>query len=57
MDNLQKKYKNVMSQKELRDKLDEFDSKLKEIRQHTIVFADELFTYKDKDQKRLRDFF
>ena len=55
-DKLEKKYKDILSYKDLIHKVDEFEEKLKAIKEHSKAFDDEIKTYKDKDQKRVIEF-
>ena len=55
-DKLEKKYKDILSYKELINKVDEFEQKLKNIKEHSKSFDDELKVLKDKDQKKVIEF-
>lgn len=53
---IEKKYKDILSYKDLIKHVSDFDERLKQIKEHTKTFDDELKTFKDKDQKKVRDF-
>jgi len=55
-DKLEKKYKDILSYKELIHKVDEFEQKLKSIREHSKSFDDEIKVLKDKEQKKVLEF-
>ena len=53
---LEKKYKDILSYKDLIHKVDEFEQKLKSIKEHSKAFDDEIKVLKDKDQKKVIEF-
>jgi hypothetical protein len=53
---LEKKYKDVLSYKDMIKSVSDFDEKLRQIREHTRNFDDDLKMFRDKDQKKIRDF-
>lgn len=53
---LEKKYKDILSYKDLIKKVNDFDDRLRQIKERATAFDDELKTFKDKDQKKVRDF-
>ena len=58
MDNkkLEKKYKDILSYKELINKVDAFEERLKAIKQSSQNVDDELKTLKSKEQKSVVEF-
>lgn len=56
MKKLEKKYKDIFSSKEFIDKTSELDKQLKEMHAKLKVFDKDLDNYKEKDQKKIRDF-
>ena len=55
-DKLEKKYKDILSYKELIHKVDEFEQRLKAVQEHSKSFDDELKVLKDKEQKKVIEF-
>ena len=55
-DKLEKKYKDILSYKELIHKVDEFEQRLKAVQAHSKSFDDELKVLKDKEQKKVIEF-
>ena len=53
---IEKKYKDILSYKNLIKKVDEFEQKLKAIKEHTKSFDDEIKVLKDKEQKKVIEF-
>ena len=53
---MEKKYKDILSYKELINKVDEFEEKLRSIKEHVKAFDDEIKVLKDKDQKKVIEF-
>lgn len=56
MKKLEKKYKDIFSSKDFIDKTSELDNKLKEIHKRLKLFDKDLDDYKEKEQKKIRDF-
>jgi len=55
-DKLEKKYKDILSYKELITKVDAFEERLKAIKEHSKTFDDEMKIYKEKEQKKVIEF-
>lgn len=55
-DKLEKKYKDILSYKELITKVDAFEEKLRAIKEHSKTFDDEMKVYKEKEQKKVIEF-
>ena len=53
---IEKKYKDILSYKDLIKHVDEFEQKLKAIKQHTKAFDNEIKVLRDKDQKKVVEF-
>ena len=53
---IEKKYKDIISYKDLIHKVDAFEEKLKQIKEHSKSFDEELKILKDKDQKKVFEF-
>lgn len=53
---LERKYKDILSYKDLIRKVNDFDEKLKQVTKNSNAFDDELKSFRDKDQKKIRDF-
>ena len=53
---VEKKYKDILSYKELINKVDEFEERLKQIKEHTKNFDDDMKTFRDKEQKKVFEF-
>lgn len=56
MKKLEKKYKDIFDSKDFIDKASDLDKELKEMRERLKTFDKELEGYREKDQKKLRDF-
>jgi len=56
MKNLEKKYKDIFNSKDFIDRTSELDKQLKEMQNRLKVFDKDLDSYKEKDQKKIRDF-
>lgn len=53
---LEKKYKDILSYKDLIKTVNDFDERLKKIRENTDSFEKELKPLKAKEQKQVREF-
>ena len=53
---LEKKYKDILSYKELINKVDEFEERLRQIKKKTKEFDDDMKVFKDKEQKKVVEF-
>lgn len=53
---LEKKYKDILSYKDLINKVDEFEEKLRKMKENSKSFDDEIKVLKDKDQKKVIEF-
>jgi molecular chaperone GrpE (heat shock protein) len=56
MKKLEKKYKDIFDSKDFIDKTSDLDKELKEMRDRLKTFDKELEGYKEKGQKKIRDF-
>jgi len=56
MKKLEKKYKDIFNSKDFIDKTSDLDKELKEMHESLKKFDRELEGYKEKDQKKIRDF-
>lgn len=54
--NLEKKYKEVLAARDLIEEALDFDKKLANIKSHLKDFEKELDPFKDKQQKKIRNF-
>ncbi len=54
--NLEKKYKNVLAARDLIEEALDFDRKLISIKNHLKEFEKDLDPFKDKEQKKVREF-
>ena len=54
--NLEKKYKEVLAARDLIEEALDFDKKLASIKSHLKDFEKELDPFKDKQQKKIRNF-
>ena len=53
---LEKKYKDILGYKDLIKHVDEFEQKLKKIKEHTKSFDEDIKGLKDKEQKKVIEF-
>jgi len=56
MKKLEKKYKDIFSSKDFIDRTSELDNLLKEMHEKLKVFDRDLDDYKEKEQKKIKDF-
>jgi hypothetical protein len=53
---IEKKYKNILASRDLIEDALDFDKKLARIKDHLKEFEKDISPFKDKDQKKIRDF-
>ena len=53
---LEKKYKDILEARDLIEDALDFDKKLANIKSHLKEFEDDLSPFKDKEQKKVREF-